>query len=178
MTDQVATLKQHLMNDPADTTNYSLPHREGGGWLSLIGECGLDRLCATSYDLQLAAFEAQIRLSEELRRPLLLHCVRALDDVLRLKHGTRQPWIWHGFRGKPQQLQQLLDHGFYVSFGFRHNADSLRRCPPDRLFLETDDNPSPVAPLYATAAELRDTTAYELREQLWNNVGTLMTDSQ
>ena len=198
------------MNDPADTTNYSLPHRvarekevdlmssspsdrgfarpwsldtsrtpkprtdrQGGGALSLIGECGLDRLCATPYDLQLAAFEAQIALSEELCRPIILHCVRALDDVLRLKRGTTQPWIWHGFRGKPQQLQQLLDHGFYVSFGFRHHADSLRACPSDRLFLETDDTPAPIAPLYATAAGLRATTEDELREQLWDNVNAL-----
>ena len=158
-----------------DTSRTPKPRtdRQGGGALSLIGECGLDRLCATPYDLQLAAFEAQIALSEELCRPIILHCVRALDDVLRLKRGTTQPWIWHGFRGKPQQLQQLLDHGFYVSFGFRHHADSLRACPSDRLFLETDDTPAPIAPLYATAAGLRATTEDELREQLWDNVNAL-----
>ncbi len=158
-----------------DTSRTPKPRtdRQGGGSLSLIGECGLDRLCATPYDLQLAAFEAQIALSEELCRPIILHCVRALDDVLRLKRGTTQPWIWHGFRGKPQQLQQLLDHGFYVSFGFRHHAESLRACPSDRLFLETDDTPAPIAPLYATAAGLRATTEDELREQLWDNVNAL-----
>lgn len=136
----------------------------------LIGECGLDRLCASPYDLQLAAFKEQIALSEQLQRPLILHCVRALDDVLRLKRGTRQPWIWHGFRGKPQQLQQLLDHGFYVSFGFRHNAESLRTCPADRLFLETDDDPRPIRLLYATAAALRHTTPEALAAQLQENL--------
>ena len=135
-----------------------------------MGECGLDRLCATPYDLQLAAFKAQIALSEELQSPLILHCVRALDDVLRLKRGTTQPWIWHGFRGKPQQLQQLLDHGFYISFGFRHNVDSLRQCPSDRLFFETDDLPAPIVPLYAIAAQLRNTTPEVLCEQVWKNL--------
>lgn len=151
----------------------SLEAQQEGGE-AFIGECGLDRVCATPYDLQLAAFEAQIALSEELRRPLILHCVRALDDVLRLKRGTTQPWIWHGFHGKPQQLQQLLDHGFYISFGFRHNADSLRLCPLDRFFLETDDQPAPIAPLYATAAELRNTTPEALCQQLWNNLKALI----
>ena len=140
----------------------------------LIGECGLDRLCDSPYDLQLAAFKEQIALSEQLQRPLILHCVRALDDVLRLKRGTRQPWIWHGFRGKPQQLQQLLDHGFYVSFGFRHNAESLRACPADRLFLETDDDPRPIRLLYATAAALRQTTPEALAAQLQENLLGMM----
>ena len=142
----------------------------------LIGECGLDRLCASSYDLQLAAFKEQIALSEQLQHPLILHCVRALDDVLRLKRGTRQPWIWHGFRGKPQQLQQLLEHGFYVSFGFRHNAESLRACPADRLFLETDDDPRPIRLLYATAAALRQTTPEALAAQIQENLLGMTND--
>ena len=138
-----------------------------------VGECGLDRLCDTPYDLQLTAFEAQIQLSERLARPLVLHCVRAIDDALRLHRDTRQPWIWHGFRGKPQQLQQLLDHGFYVSFGLRYNTESLRQCPPERLFLETDDEPSPIAPLYEQAAALLDTTTTALNEQCWSNLRLL-----
>lgn len=143
----------------------------------LIGECGLDRLCETPYELQLKAFQAQIQLSERLELPLVLHCVRALDDTLRLKRGTRQPWIFHGFRGKPQQLQQLLDHGFYISFGFRHNTESLRACPSDRLFLETDDSPEPIASLYETAADLRATTADALNNQLWQNLKEIIRPS-
>ena len=139
----------------------------------LIGECGLDRLCETPYELQLEAFQAQIHLSERLELPLVLHCVRALEDVLRLKRGTRQPWIFHGFRGKPQQLQQLLDHGLYISFGFRYNTESLRACPSDRLFLETDDSPEPIASLYETAAALRSTTVDALNNQLWQNLREL-----
>lgn len=143
----------------------------------LIGECGLDRLCETPYELQLKAFQAQIQLSERLELPLVLHCVRALDDTLRLKRGTRQPWIFHGFRGKSQQLQQLLDHGFYISFGFRHNTESLRACPSDRLFLETDDSPEPIASLYETAADLRATTADALNNQLWQNLKEIIRPS-
>lgn len=143
----------------------------------LIGECGLDRLCETPYELQLEAFQAQIYLSERLELPLVLHCVRALEDVLRLKRGTRQPWIFHGFRGKPQQLQQLLDHGFYISFGFRYNTESLRACPSDRLFLETDDSPEPIATLYETVADLRATTANALNNQLWQNLKEIIRPS-
>lgn len=136
---------------------------------SFIGECGLDRLCDTPYDRQMAAFEAQIALSEQLGIPLILHCVKAIDDVIRLKRTTHQPWIWHGFRGKPQQLQQLLDHNFYISFGFKYHPDSLQACPSDRLFLETDDIPDAIAPLYHKAALLRGLDTEILCEQVWQN---------
>lgn len=150
-----------------------LLENQGKGELFFIGECGLDRLCDTPYERQLAAFEAQIRLSEQLQRPLILHCVRATDDVLRLKRGTRQPWVFHGFRGKPQQLRQLLVHGFYVSFGFRYNVSSLQACPPDRLFLETDDSPTPIERLYAATAPLLGTTPEALNRQVWQNLSSL-----
>ena len=165
---------QSAFPQPLGTSRRST-HQEGEserepGAFWLIGECGLDRLCDTPYPLQLAAFEAQISLSERLRRPLVLHCVRAVDDVLRLHRSTTQPWVWHGFRGKPQQMQQLLQHGFYLSFGFHFNAESLCTCPAERLFLETDDDPRPVADLYATAADLRHTTPATLNQQCWDNL--------
>lgn len=135
-----------------------------------IGECGLDRVCDTPYDRQLAAFEAHVDLSERLSLPLILHCVRALDDALRMKRGTRQPWVFHGFRGKPQQLRQLLDHDFYVSFGFHFNEESLKLCPADHLFLETDDAPHSIVPLYESVARLRHISVEELRQQVWTNL--------
>lgn len=138
-----------------------------------IGECGLDRQCDTPYDLQLAAFEAQIALSERLRLPLVLHCVKATDDILRLRRGARQPWIWHGFRGKPQQMEQLLRQGIYISFGTRHNDESLLQCPVNSLFLETDDQPMPISTLYQKAAKLRGTTPEALADQLLQNLKTI-----
>ena len=158
---------------PDDEPPLSPDHASAIPCRPFVGECGLDRLCTTPYDLQLAAFDAQIRLSERLARPLVIHCVRAIDDVLRLHRGVRQPWILHGFRGKPQQLRQLLDNGLYISFGLRFNAESLRQCPPQRLFLETDDTPSPIATLYEQAAALLGTTPTALNRQCWSNLRLL-----
>lgn len=138
-----------------------------------IGECGLDRLCDAPYALQLQAFEAQIDLSERLAKPLILHCVRSMDDVVRLHRHATQPWVWHGFRGKPEQLRQLIREGFYLSFGWLYNPESLKACPPDRLFLETDDGPEAIAALYQQAAIVRGTTVEALAAQTWHNLQTL-----
>lgn len=141
--------------------------------LQAIGECGLDHVCQTPYNLQLEAFKVQITESEHRQLPLILHCVRAQDDVLQLKQHTTQPWVWHGFRGKPEQLQQLIQHGFYVSFGLHYNAESLARCPAEKLFLETDKEDTPIRLLYDEAARLRNTTVETLKQQLWANASAI-----
>ncbi|MBO4905496.1 MAG: TatD family hydrolase [Bacteroidaceae bacterium] len=145
----------------------AFPERDSdASWL--VGECGLDRLYP-AFQLQLAAFEAQIDISESYSRPMIIHCVKAWDDLIRLHRRATQPWIIHGFRGNPQQLVQLLAQGFYVSFGFRYNQQALQTCPLDRLFLETDDTPSPIAPLYAEVAALRGITVEALIEHIAAN---------
>ncbi len=52
-----------------------------------------------------------------------------------------QPWIIHGFRGKPQQAGQLLRAGFNLSLGPNFNPETARVIPSDRLHIETDDSP-------------------------------------
>lgn len=145
-----------VIQDGVDTWGIHPWHAQGASLLpapdgvKYIGECGLDRVCATPWDDQLAAFRHCIGESERLRLPLILHCVRAVDDCLRLRremHAT-QPWVWHGFRGNATQLRQLLPHGFSFSFGPHHNVEALRACPLDRLLLETDDQLLPIRPLY------------------------------
>jgi len=136
-----------------------------------IGECGLDRLCSTSYEEQVEAFRRCITESERLQKPLFLHCVRAVDDCLRLRSelGARQPWVWHGYRGSPEQLNQLLSHGFLFSFGFRFNRQSLMACPADHLLLETDEDPRPVSVLYEQMAAIREVSVQELIRQMQQN---------
>lgn len=120
-----------------------------------IGECGLDGVAeAVRSDYvaegcdrneivgaQTELLRVHFALSERLGKPMILHVVKANDEILRLKKLWRpsQPWVIHGFRGKPQLARQLLDHGFYLSFGRRYNADSLALTPPSRLLRETDD---------------------------------------
>lgn len=139
-----------------------------------IGECGLDALKGPDMSVQEQVFLQQIKLSEALEKPLVVHCVKAIDRLLSLRKTTnpRQPWMLHGFRGKPQQLRSLLEAGFYISFGFSHNDESLRNCPIDRLLLETDNQQHPIAALYRTVAENRGLTVAALCESMAENYRT------
>ena len=136
-----------------------------------IGECGLDAVRGASMGRQEDVFMRQVALGEELKKPLVIHCVKAFDRLLRLRRELRpaMPWMLHGFRGKPQQLRSLLDAGFFVSFGFRHNEESLRLCPLERLMLETDDDKRHISILYNNVAAARGISVAILCDEMAKN---------
>ncbi|MDE6170722.1 MAG: TatD family hydrolase [Duncaniella sp.] len=128
-----------------------------------IGETGLD-LVHTSYrwkwegdewtveqaepdlDAQMEMLDYHIFLSEHLHKPLLLHIVKKFPDIMRLRNKLKpsQPWIIHGFRGKPGLAADLLRFGFYLSYGERFNPLSVAVTPRSRLLVETDESSLPV----------------------------------
>ena len=134
-----------------------------------IGECGLDRLCELPFELQLKAFRAQIEIAANLGKPLIIHCVRAYPELISEKKASRDslPWIVHGFRGYPEIASQLINHGFYLSFGEalmkdRHLAQIFAAVPDDRYFLETDESATGISEIYKRAALLRNTDVDEI----------------
>lgn len=139
--------------------------------LLAVGECGLDATRGPSMALQEEVFLQHIALSERLGKPLIIHCVKALDRLLRLRReqNPTMPWMLHGFRGKPQQLRSLLDAGFHVGFGFRHNTESLRLCPLERLLLESDDEQNPISFLYNKVAAERGMETADLCDEMGKN---------
>lgn len=124
--------------------------------IAAIGECGLDKLCTSPLDLQKEVFIKHVELSERFGLPIIVHCVKAMDELLRIRREMRPtlPWIWHGFRGKPEQMRQLLDAGMYISFGFKHNAQSMDECPAERMLFETDCDERPVSLLYEQTGKM------------------------
>ncbi len=137
-----------------------------------IGEAGLDKLAAAPMELQVKIFERQVALSEDCRLPLIIHCVKAVDELLAVKKrlAPLQAWIWHGFRGKAQQASQLLRHGFYLSLGEHYSQEAMRAIPASRLFLETDESALDISDIIRRAAEVRGVDAECLQETLRENV--------
>ncbi|MEL5896086.1 TatD family hydrolase [Bacteroides sp. GD17] len=137
-----------------------------------VGEAGLDKLADAPMDLQLEVFEFQARLAEEVEKPLVIHLVKAADELLKLRRTLRpaMPWVIHGFRGKAALAEDYLRHGFYLSFGEKYQAEALLTTPADRLFIETDESTVPIKELYARAAALRGISPEEMREIVSGNI--------
>lgn len=107
-----------------------------------IGESGFDRQRGGDMALQRELFNLHARLADDLGKPLIIHCVRAWNDLLqaRCEMTPAAHWIVHGFRGKPELARQLLDAGMYISLGERFNPATAAVIPPERLLVETDES--------------------------------------
>ncbi len=86
-----------------------------------------DKKVDTDFEEQKRVFEAQAFMAEEFRKPLIIHCVSAYNEVLELhnKLHSQMPWIMHGYSGNIQITKQLEKRGFLFSFGeklFQPNA--------------------------------------------------------
>jgi TatD DNase family protein len=146
-----------------------------------IGEAGLDKITDTPWALQLAAFQACIQFSESAQKPLIIHCVRAYDEILAIKKRMKpqQTWIIHGFDKNWNTAEMLLRAGCCLSFGsalFRESSKSrevLSNMDAHAYFLETDDDESSIQAIYQQAAATRSTTLGHIKEELRANFLTV-----
>jgi len=137
-----------------------------------VGECGLDKNSKTPIELQLEIFRMQITLSEEIEKPMIIHCVGCFNELFKLKKDLNpsQLWIIHGFRGKPELATQALKAGCALSFGEYFNAESVRVTPIEQLYVETDESELPIEQIYGTIAKAKGCNPSDLYagEQFYN----------
>lgn len=142
-----------------------------------IGECGLDKKVETDFEEQKRVFRAQAFMAEEFRKPLMIHCVKAFNEVLELHKNMHpeMPWIMHGYNGNIQITQQLKQRGILFSFGenlFKENAkvlESFKNLTSESFFLETDELDEEVKKIYKQAASLRQVSLETIKQSIWEN---------
>ncbi len=142
-----------------------------------IGECGLDRLINVSLDKQETIFKEQLNIAEKVQKPVITHCVKAFNDLIRIKKECKisVPLIVHGYNNNQQIMLELLKNGFYISFGkalleSRSNASKLiSTLTTEKLFLETDDADVSIKTIFEKAAELKNMHVGRLREKVFLN---------
>lgn len=150
-----------------------------------LGECGLDKRIEIPMQLQIEVFEKQIALAEKYNKPLVLHLVAAFDELLAIKKrmNVTVPIVIHGFSKSEQLAKQLLDNGFYLSFGkyLLRNPELkevFQSVPNDRFFLETDTIEETLEQVYNLAADYKDMDLDELQLQVKANWKTVFRSSR
>ncbi len=128
-----------------------------------LGECGLDNRIDVPMDTQLTVFIAQLMLAEHLKKPIIIHCVGAFQEIIRLKKKLKItiPMVVHGFSKNNQIAEQLVKHGFYLSFGkylFLNPVlpEVFKEIPLENIFLETDTSHFSIEDVYQKAATIRN----------------------
>ena len=111
-------------------------------------------------------FIAQLDLAFEYKKPLILHCRVAHNDMIEILENhqiikaVNHPGVIHSFTGNLQQLEKFLDMGFYIGvnglvFKLPFVEDAVREAPLERIVLETD-SPYLLPPLPAVAFASRE----------------------
>lgn len=151
-----------------------------------VGECGIDARFDETLDAQWTLFDAQLRLAKARSLPVVIHCVRANDQVAKRLRQLDLPagGLIHAFAGSPEQARVFLDLGFTLGLGGAVTFDRARRVhravaslPEDGYVLETDspdmplaghqgerNEPSRVAEVCRAVAELRGQSARQVAE--------------
>ena len=141
-----------------------------------IGEIGLDKMISTSMGIQERVFIEQLNVAMIQQKPVIIHCVKAQEEILRIKknHDTGTAWVFHAYNKNLQVAETLLKHGFYLSFGealLRNEKLQLvyKQLPLDRIFLETDDKDISIKEVYAKAAEIKEIEIEAFKKQMLLN---------
>jgi TatD DNase family protein len=127
-----------------------------------IGECGLDKLKCSDFKLQQTVFQLQINLAVKHQKPMILHCVRAFDEILAMLKNKVSPdkIIFHGFHKSPEMAFDLTSKGYSISLGKSLFLQSERmktvfeKINPNKMFFETDDSEYTIEEVYQKAVEI------------------------
>ena len=152
-----------------------------------VGECGLDKRIEIPLDLQQIVFEKQLLLAQKCNKPVVIHCVAAFQEIIETKKRLliSVPMIIHGFSKNEQLAKQLLDNGFYLSFGkYLLQSRSLgtaletvfKNVPNNRIFLETDTVKEGIEKVYEVAANSKEISIVAMQEIVRSNFTTVFNN--
>lgn len=141
-----------------------------------VGECGLDKNSQATIATQTVAFRGCINLSEQYKKPLIIHNVKCTQEILSLHKAIKptQQWIIHGYRGNTQTAQSLIRVGIMLSIGKKFNPQLAESIPLDKLFIESDESELPIDNIYERVAATWGVTVYELKVVIYNNYKKLL----
>jgi TatD DNase family protein len=142
-----------------------------------IGEAGLDKAINNPINVQRKAFENQIDIAKTSNKPMVIHCVRAYDELLAYRKNaySAKPWIIHWYNASPQTGEDLINKGCYLSFGlmlFNETSKAFKtfkRAPLEYIFFETDDAEININEVYNKAAQIKKIDIELLKKQIIKN---------
>lgn len=142
-----------------------------------IGECGLDKLKCADFKLQQTVFQLQINLAIKFQKPMILHCVKAFDEILVMLKNKVSPdkVIFHGFHKSPEMAFDLTGKGYSISLGktLFLQPDRMKtvfeKVNHVKIFFETDDSEYSIEDIYQKASEISGNSIEYWKEKIHSN---------
>ncbi|HWR98990.1 MAG TPA: TatD family hydrolase, partial [Prolixibacteraceae bacterium] len=151
-----------------------------GSNMVAFGETGLDKACEIPLQVQLDVFELHLEKAVEHNKSIIIHCVKAWDEIIEISSRFPAIKILHGYNGSDELTGRLLKQGFYFSVGsailnprskIRH---SIATIPATLLFCETDTSQVSVKSIYAGVSEALKMEEEALKSILFHNFQQLI----
>lgn len=139
-----------------------------------IGECGLDKHCKVDWDLQLETFKWQLELAENIKKPVIVHCVRAQQEIIRLLNDFDVEFVFHGFNRSLAMAEEIVKMGGLLSmtaaFLRSDNGRSIaQKIEQNSIFLETDNDLSSISEAYICLANIWQKSMDQVEEIIAQN---------
>lgn len=116
--------------------------------LALVGEVGLDAQVEVPWQKQVDAFLFQWNLALTYKRPVIVHCRKAYEELRELikKEGIpSKGFLLHSYSGSREQMDEFVRLGAYFSVSGNITSPTNQKAklnavafPLDRLLVETD----------------------------------------
>lgn len=143
--------------------------------LIALGETGLDKVCMIPIQLQQDIFELQLKKAVILSKPVIIHCVKAWEEMLEITNHYQVPMILHGYNGSDQLTGNLVKRGFFFSIGpmiLNPNSrigQTIQQIPLSSIFCETDESDQPIQSVYDAVSGYLKMKETDLRRTVFEN---------
>ncbi|WP_022940686.1 TatD family hydrolase [Psychromonas hadalis] len=156
-----------------------------------LGEIGLDKFAPASFVQQEFVFVEQLKIAQQLKLPIILHCVKKQNRVLELlkQQFFTQGGVYHAFSGSLEMAHAFIKLGFKLGIGgvitypnSTKTRETVANLPIESILLETDapdmplynqstkiNTPLNILPIFNCLAELRKESKSLLAKQLYEN---------
>ncbi len=141
--------------DNPDTALYQIERLASSERVVAVGEIGLDyHYDDTDREIQAYFFDAQLKLAEKLKLPIVIHSRDAMGDTLDIlaKHPNVRG-VMHSFSGSAEVASQLCKKGWYISFSgpvtYKNSAkvkEAAAVVSNELILIETDSPYLPPVP--------------------------------
>ena len=133
---------------------------------------------------QTTLFIQQIEVAEELKLPVILHCVKSWNEIEKIKRQLKpeQKWIFHGFN-RESILNQVVKNELMISIGHSILTNeklqhSLKNIPNNQLLIETDNKMVDILDIYKKVSDLKNISLSDLEKIIEQNFTNTFTKWQ
>lgn len=128
--------------------------------ITVLSEIGIDKL-HPNIDLQTTCFKRELELAEEHQIPVIIHSVRAHNEVIKLlKQHKKVISVIHSFIGNETEAETFTNMGVYLSISDKtlnssKSIKAITATPINKIFCETDNSTTPIEDIYRSVAKIK-----------------------